>query len=110
MVFGVGAFLPLDANAVRTKLRGWRSQWLDGFSRRGLRRVIDGWLVVLTTVLPVQATLKPYKLKHQITHLGRVDIVIGGNFLFLKIPSVKYEERGNPDGREGPDLSYLTPS
>ena len=36
MVFGVGAFLPLDANAVRTKLRGWRSQWLDGFSRAGL--------------------------------------------------------------------------
>ena len=43
-----------------------------------------------------QATLKPYK--HQITHLGRVDIVISAknSFSAVKIPAWKRE---NPDGR-----------
>ena len=43
-----------------------------------------------------QATLKPYK--HQITHLGRVDIVISGEIFFyaVKIPAWKREK---PDGR-----------
>ena len=50
-----------------------------------------------TTVLLVtwQASLKPYK--HQITHLGRVDIVISGKIFFFG--KFQLEERENPDGR-----------
>ena len=44
-----------------------------------------------------EATLKPYK--HQITHLGRVDIVISAEkFLFL-LGKFQLEEREKPDGR-----------
>ena len=43
-----------------------------------------------------QATLKPYK--HQITHLGRVDIVIRRKIIFL-LGKFQREERGKPDGR-----------
>ena len=41
------------------------------------------WYSPATTVLPVtwQATLKPYK--HQIIHLGRVDIVIFAEIFFF---------------------------
>ena len=49
-----------------------------------------------SSVLPVtwQATIKPYK--HQITHLGRVDIVISAENSGVK--------RGE---NRGPDLPYL---
>jgi len=59
--------------------------------------MVGGTLLHPQTVLLVtwEATLKPYK--HQITHLGRVDIVISAKKnLFLKIPAWK---RGKPDGR-----------
>ena len=44
-----------------------------------------------------QATLKPYK--HQITHLGRVDIVISAEISFSALKKFQREEREPPDGR-----------
>ena len=63
----------------------------------------DGWRYSpAITVLPVtwQATIKPYK--HQITHLGRVDVVIFAENFFFENSGVK---RGkNPSGAPRPTL------
>ena len=50
-----------------------------------------------------QATLKPYK--HQITHLGRVEIVISAKKIFFCCENSSVEE--GKTRREGPDLPYL---
>ena len=51
-----------------------------------------------------QATLKPYK--HQITHLGRVDIVISAENFFFCCENSGVKRGKNP--REGPDPTLPT--
>ena len=69
----------------------------------------DGWRYSpAITVLPVtwQATIKPYK--HQITHLGRVDVVIFAENFFFCCENSGVKRGKNPTG--GPRPTLPTPS
>ena len=99
-------YLPTYLLPTYGKLKKKLPDWLRWGTIR-TKVMVGGTLLPATTVLPVtwQATLKPYT--HQITHLGRVDIVIRRKIIFLLGKFQREESREGKTRREGPDLPYL---
>ena len=74
-------------------------------NQQEITTLTDGWWYSpATTVLLVtwQATLKPYK--HQITHLGRVDIVISAEKILFMLGKSQRGRGKNPTGGPRPYL------